>query len=213
MKNIYLSIFINYFFLEYKHDIFQYIKIKIDATKECTSLNHSAKIIQKQINRVVDAERASEYEATNDTEVKTDLNNLLAVYRDNNTKDLAISMFYEKSFVHIAIVVRAFEQTTQIASEKFVNRTFGDDAFVINNIIQYSLSPPRYFANILINCLDGLLVNGLLLTCVVMMRCEIDMVEIKRIFLMVKGKPLRECIRNNTSGRYKNALLKLIGED
>lgn len=173
------------------------------------------------IRKMITTERDSEYDRLDQSLIQTDINNLISIRNASNnseSQESILSFFYERSFPHILAVSKGFEQRTQIPHKIFINDNFPSSANIINSFVLYATSPPVYFATILISILvdskyEKFNINNIvLLSSIVLMRCEVDLGEIKRVYEMSRGTTLKDDIRDSTSGSYKKALLKLTGE-
>lgn len=185
----------------------KFIKSRVNNSKD-----NPDKACLTQIIRVIQSVRDTN-EIIHEPSVTSDLNILLSISRDKAYKELAKSMFYNRSFAHINAVVQAYQRTTGTTMSTFINTTFSRNAFIIINFLMYARTPADYFAFVLKKSMKGLGTHELLLTSAILMRCEVDMTLVKRIFELNNGDTLRNWIRDDTSGYYKYALYKLIGEE
>lgn len=145
--------------------------------------------------------------------IVADINVLKVVERDIRYKELADTIIYTKSFAYLKVLRNAYEYETKTTIEEFLKTVYDkNSSMMMMNIFLYAESPYKYFAHVLKTSIKGLRKNEILLRSVVMMRSEIDMVHIKRVYDKVYNKNLKQQICDSTSGYYKYALLKLIGE-
>lgn len=144
--------------------------------------------------------------------VSRDVDILKASFYGNGPKELARFIFSTEAFIHIAAVLEEFVKLTNINIDVFIKTTFEKDFLLMTNISRYAMNPAKYFASLLKRSMKGLGTDEFLLSCVILWRCEIDMIDVKREFELANGKTLKEWIRGDTSGHYKYALYALIGE-
>lgn len=145
-------------------------------------------------------------------DVEKDVRFFATAADDVISNELAKKMFYSKSFRHINEVCARVQRFTQTSIFSVVNQLFGEENLVLQNILVYAKFPEKYFAGVLKTSMKGLGTNDFLLTLVIIMRCEIDMVLIKHAFELDNLETLRSWIKDDTSGSYKHALYALIGE-
>lgn len=118
-----------------------------------------------------------------------------------------------RNFDQIRLIAQEYEYITGHSLEKDVKKEFsGDIEDGLLAILRYSNNRAEFFARCLYRTMAGLGTNDKALIRLVVTRCEIDMMDIKEEFQQKYGKSLKSFIKGDTSGNYRRALLKLIGE-
>jgi annexin A7/11 len=79
-------------------------------------------------------------------------------------------------------------------------------------IIEHARSPTEYFARALHKSMKGMGTRDRALIRACIMRCEVDMLDVKDAFKRLFGQTLKSFIACDTSGDYRRALLALCGE-
>lgn len=188
------------FFSEYGWDIVDLIKSRFqnDESKSC---------IYKQIIYAFERTR-DETKTLNEDEIRKSVNYLKSASVDSKNREYARLIFYCKNFKHINEVCTRVQRETNTSINTIIVKSFGESCAVIQSILAYAKYPSQYFAQILKT--TG--ANDLLMMIIILMRCEIDMVDIKHAFELSNNCGLRKWIHDGTSGYYKYALYELIGE-
>ncbi|KAF3828462.1 hypothetical protein GH733_001959 [Mirounga leonina] len=89
----------------------------------------------------------------------------------------------------------------------------GDFEKLMLAVVKCIRSTPEYFAERLFKAMKGLGTRDNTLIRIMVSRSELDMLDIREIFRTKYEKSLYSMIKNDTSGDYKKALLKLCGGD
>uniref|UniRef100_A0A8C0H460 Annexin n=1 Tax=Chelonoidis abingdonii TaxID=106734 RepID=A0A8C0H460_CHEAB len=89
----------------------------------------------------------------------------------------------------------------------------GDIEKLMLAVVKCIRSTPEYFAERLYKAMKGLGTKDNTLIRVMVSRSEIDMLDIREVFRTKYEKSLYSMIKDDTSGEYKKALLKLCGGD
>lgn len=145
--------------------------------------------------------------------VLADVDILKEIETHPELKDEIKVMFYTKSFYHIRAICQAYLKDVGLPVHHLIAHHYKNNAFVLLNIINYSLNPVQYFVETFRKMVKGNIYQYLFpLNFIILLRCEYDMVIIKREFERTTGRSMREAIRSTTSGPYKHALYHLIGE-
>jgi len=123
------------------------------------------------------------------------------------------SIFALRSFAQLKITFEEYERHSKYKSmEDAIKGEFsGDIQQGLRAIVEMAKNPPGYFAHRLHKSMDGMGTDEQTLSRVVAARCDVDMVEIKKAFHQMYGKPLGKMIKGDTSGDYEKLLLALIG--
>ncbi|EMP24706.1 Annexin A6 [Chelonia mydas] len=89
----------------------------------------------------------------------------------------------------------------------------GDIEKLMLAVVKCIRSTPEYFAERLYKAMKGLGTKDNTLIRIMVSRSEIDMLDIREVFRTKYEKSLHSMIKDDTSGEYKKALLKLCGGD
>lgn len=170
---------------------------------------HPDRIYNNQIIEIIDAIRDSS-DSVNDSEVYDDIELLL---EDNTNRAALKNVLHTKNFYHIKSFCDEYERISDTPIQDLINRVFTSDDLVLQNIVRYAKNPAEYFAFVIKSCMKTHDVYEILLTSSILMRCEVDMIDIKREFHSKYGMSLWKCIRGVTYGYYKYALYELIREE
>lgn len=118
-----------------------------------------------------------------------------------------------RNFDQIRLIAQEYEYITGHSLEKDIKKEFiGDIKDGLLAILRHSNNRAEFFARCLYKTMAGLGTNDKALIRLVVTRCEVDMMDIKDEFQQKYGKSLKSFIKGDTSGNYRKALLKLIGE-
>lgn len=118
-----------------------------------------------------------------------------------------------RNFDQIRLIAQEYEYVIGHSLEKDIKSEFSSDIEVgLLAILRHSTNRAEFFARCLHRSMAGLGTDDKSLIRLVTTRCEIDMMDIKREFQQKYGKSLASFIKGDTSGYYRKALLKLIGE-
>lgn len=122
-------------------------------------------------------------------------------------------IFCLRNFNQLELVAQEYQFVTGHALVDDVKKEFsGDIREGLLAILRYAENPQEYFARCLYKTMKGLGTNDKSLIRLIVTRCEIDMADIKAEFEKKYEKTLLSFVRGDTSGNYRRALLKLIGE-
>lgn len=125
-----------------------------------------------------------------------------------------IEILCTRNFAQLKLIANEYEKLTGHTLEKDIKSEFsGDVERALLTILSFVSNPLEYFAERLYKSMAGLGTNDKNLIRLIVSRCEIDMVDIKREFEKKYQKTLRSFIDGDTSGYYKNTLYALTGED
>ncbi|XP_010210630.1 PREDICTED: annexin A4, partial [Tinamus guttatus] len=112
-------------------------------------------------------------------------------------------------------LLRVFDEYRRIANKDIVDsiksEMSGDLEDALLAVVKCTRNKPAYFAERLYKSMKGLGTDDNTLIRVMVSRSEIDMLDIRREFLIMYGKSLYSFIKGDTSGDYKKVLLKLCG--
>ncbi|XP_007906455.1 annexin A5 [Callorhinchus milii] len=110
---------------------------------------------------------------------------------------------------------KVFDQYMKISGyqieESISSETSGNLANALLAVVKCVRDVPEYFAESLHNSMKGAGTDDDTLIRIMISRSEVDMLDIREKFRQKFGKSLYIAIKKDTSGDYRNALLKLCG--
>uniref|UniRef100_A0ABI7Y8M0 Annexin n=1 Tax=Felis catus TaxID=9685 RepID=A0ABI7Y8M0_FELCA len=119
-----------------------------------------------------------------------------------------------RSKQHLRLVFDEYLKTTGKPIEASIRGELsGDFEKLMLAVVKCIRSTPEYFAERLFKAMKGLGTRDNTLIRIMVSRSELDMLDIREIFRTKYEKSLYSMIKNDTSGEYKRALLKLCGGD
>ncbi|KAK2495309.1 hypothetical protein MC885_020911 [Smutsia gigantea] len=119
-----------------------------------------------------------------------------------------------RSKQHLRLVFDEYMKTTGKPIEASIRGELsGDFEKLMLAVVKCVRSTPAYFAERLFKAMKGLGTRDNTLIRIMVSRSELDMLDIREIFRTKYEKSLYSMIKNDTSGEYKKALLKLCGGD
>lgn len=139
-----------------------------------------------------------------------DTNKLIHI--SDKTKEDVKNIFFNKSFAHIRAICGFYMQKTQRPIHQIIAGKFTRNTEILTNIINFAQNPTNYFAKCLETSLKKSCFDKYILNCVMILRCEVDMIDVKEEYFKLTEESLREAIHRETSGTYKLALFELLGE-
>lgn len=118
-----------------------------------------------------------------------------------------------RNFDQIRLIAQEYEYVTGHPLNKDIKKEFsGDIEDGLLAIVRCGTNRAEFFARCFYKTMIGIGTNDKSLIRLVVTRCEIDLADIKEEFQQKYGKTLKSFIEGDTSGSYRKALLKLIGE-
>ncbi|XP_067829400.1 annexin A2-like [Heptranchias perlo] len=124
-----------------------------------------------------------------------------------------ITIMTERSIPHLNKVFGRYKSYSSYDMIESINKEVTKD--LRNNfvgLVQCIQNTPEFFADKLSQMLSGDLKKDVL-TRIMVSRCEIDLLCIRKEFKKKTGKSLQQCIIASTKGDYQKALLSLCGGD
>ncbi|XP_060271911.1 annexin A6 isoform X2 [Ovis aries] len=119
-----------------------------------------------------------------------------------------------RSKQHLRLVFDEYLKTTGKPIEASIRGELsGDFEKLMLAVVKCVRSTAEYFAERLFKAMKGLGTRDNTLIRIMVSRSELDMLDIREIFRTKYEKSLYSMIKNDTSGEYKKALLKLCGGD
>ncbi|XP_068958677.1 annexin A6 isoform X2 [Petaurus breviceps papuanus] len=119
-----------------------------------------------------------------------------------------------RSKQHLRLVFDEYLKTTGIPIETSIRGELsGDFEKLMLAVVKCIRSTAEYFAERLFKAMKGLGTRDNTLIRIMVSRSELDMLDIREVFRTKYEKSLYSMIKNDTSGEYKKALLKLCGGD
>ncbi|KAJ8933353.1 hypothetical protein NQ314_014068, partial [Rhamnusium bicolor] len=119
----------------------------------------------------------------------------------------------QRNYAQLQLIFQEYQNITGHDIEKAIKNEFSGDAedgFLA--VIRSIKNQAAFFAKQLNKSMKGLGTNDRQLIRLVVTRCEVDMVEIKREYQTNYKESLADAIKGDCSGDYKKCLLALIGE-
>lgn len=118
-----------------------------------------------------------------------------------------------RGYTHLAVVFKEYSKVCKYDIEQSIKREMsGDLEDGMLAIVKCVKNKSAYFAERLYKSMKGLGTDDSTLVRVMVSRCEVDMVDIKREFMSKYHKTLGSFIKGDTSGDYKRILMALAGE-
>lgn len=125
-----------------------------------------------------------------------------------------IEIFSVKSFLHIKIVSDEFKKITGTSLEKSIKKKTSDSlkkAFLA--IIRTANNSPDFFARRINKAINNHSIDDRSLSRLIIVRSEIDLMDVKQEFNRIFRKPLKSCLKGDITGSYKLALLTLLDDN
>lgn len=118
-----------------------------------------------------------------------------------------------RNFDQLRIIAQEYAAIVGHPLEKDIKKEFsGEVEDGLLAILIYANNRPEFFARCLYKSMNGLGTDDRALIRLIVTRSEIDLLDVKEEFERKYGKTLKSFIKGDTSGFYRKALLKLIGE-
>lgn len=108
--------------------------------------------------------------------------------------------------------VSSVQISTHTIEESCKREMKGDLLKAVKKIIRFAQDPYKFYAREIYKSMKGLGTDDRKLVHLIVDRCEIDMVEIKKIFEKEHKATMASWIKSDTSFEYKECLLALIRE-
>ncbi|CAO2837368.1 unnamed protein product [Amaranthus hypochondriacus] len=121
------------------------------------------------------------------------------------SKQQLLATFNHFKDIHGTSISRALRNSTNSQEHDFFQ--------TLRVAIKCIVNPPKYFAKILRNAIVGLETDEDVVTRVIITRAEIDLKEIKELYMLRNNKSLDQAIAEDTSGDYRTFLLTLLGSE
>jgi hypothetical protein len=127
--------------------------------------------------------------------------------------EILIKIFTTKSFLHLKIVAEEFSKLTGNKLEKSIKKnTSGSFKKALLAIIRTAINPPEFFARRINKAIINHILDNRSLGRMIIVRSEIDLMDIKFEFNRIFRKSLMSCLKGNVGGSYRDALMVLMGE-
>lgn len=139
------------------------------------------------------------------------------IYKSLKQKDenAIIEVLSSRSFPEVkAVNVEYKKLTGGRCLEKEIKKKTSDalkDALLA--IVRTSNSPLEYYARRLNKSINNFLVDDRTLGRLIVVRCEIDLMDMKQEFARIFRKSIKSCLKDEISGSYRHALLLLLDEN
>lgn len=197
----------NHFLEKYEMQLTTFIKVAIHSDPDHPNDSYVAQII-----RVYETIRDESY-LVEEKNVLEDVQKLLELRKNKGIKPEVKNILYTKSFAHIRAICQEYlKQNGGVAIHDLISSTFSFNKFVLLNIVNFAINPIQYFVSIFKTHGGIFTANTQIFNSVILLRSEVDLMDIKHEFQRVYKLSLQDHIRKKTSGYYKYALYELIGE-
>lgn len=175
---------------------------------------HKKGKFKKLLKILIQAKRVETAEI-DETAAKTDAETL----RKNLEKSLPdemqiVEILCARSFIQIKLIDEYYKKIFKITLEKAIKQKFTDtvkNALVA--IIRTANNPREFYARRISKAINYFALDGRSLGRLIVVRSEIDLMDIKDEFNRIFRKPLKSCLKGVIAGSYKLALLTLIGDN
>ncbi|NP_001244037.1 annexin a1 [Ictalurus punctatus] len=125
-----------------------------------------------------------------------------------------INILTSRSAPQLRKVFECYSKISKVDLAKAVDLELkGDIESLLVAVVKCAGSKPAYFAEKLNLAIKGSGYRGKILTCIMVSRSEIDLVQIKNEYKKKYGKTLYKDILDDTQGDYEKILLALCGSD
>lgn len=125
-----------------------------------------------------------------------------------------IMLLGNRSVTHLQCVFDEYQKIAEKSIEDSIKSELsGDFERLMLAVVHCIRSKPMFFAQRLYKSMKGLGTADNTLIRIMVSRCEIDMLDIRECFRLRYEKSLYNMIQDDTSGEYKQTLLKLCGGD
>lgn len=118
-----------------------------------------------------------------------------------------------RNYKQLELIEQEYYKLTNHTLAQDIKKEFSGDIKTGLLAVLVGRNRPAFYAERLYESMAGLGTNDKSLIRLVVMRHEVDMVDIKKEFFEKYGKTLKSFIQGDTSGDYRNTLYALIGED
>ncbi|XP_071487933.1 annexin A13-like [Diadema antillarum] len=116
-----------------------------------------------------------------------------------------------RSFGHLRLVFRAYEEATGTSLKSVIKSEMsGDLKRGYLNIIKFIDDPVKYYVHKLHKAMKGAGTDESCLVRIFVMRCEVDLADIRHAYQAKYGRELKDDLEKEVSGDFKNALLALL---
>lgn len=124
-----------------------------------------------------------------------------------------IQILCKRNFEQIKLIAEEFARLSGFTLDNEIKSKFsGDIQRGLKSILRFALNPHAFYASRLYKAFSGVGTNDKSLIRIVVMRAEIDMLDIKDEYQKLYGVSLRSAISGDTSDDFKYALYALVGE-
>jgi hypothetical protein len=131
----------------------------------------------------------------------------------SSSEEVLIEIFTTKSYSHLKIVAEEFTKLTGIQLEKSIKKnTSGSFKKALLAIIRTAINPPEFFARRINKAINNHILDNRSLGRMIIVRSEIDLMDIKFEFNRIFRKSLMSCLKGDVGGSYRDALMVLMGE-
>jgi annexin A7/11 len=123
-------------------------------------------------------------------------------------------IFATRNHLQLALIATEYEKISGRELLQVLHKELsGHLKKCIVTILEYSINPYEYYAQRLYSALkDHLTTDDRTLSRIIVSRCEIDLQNIKDVFLAGFQKTLQQAIQEETHHDYKKILLRIVGQ-
>jgi annexin A7/11 len=121
------------------------------------------------------------------------------------------SILCSQNSAQLRLLFAEYQKLTKHDIEVAIKKEFtgdGENAYLA--VVRNARNQPQFFAERLYNSMKGLGTKDNQLIRVLVTRCEVDLVQVKQEYQKAYGKSLEAAIADDTSGKYKDALVAIV---
>lgn len=168
----------------------------------------------KKLLQLLAAGSRDESTVVNEESARKDAELLKKYLKNSLTDEMpVIEILCKRSFAQLKAVNQEYKRLTGSSLEKSFKKNFSDsvkDALIA--IIRTANNPLEFYARRINKVIIGYSLDSRSLGRLIVVRSEIDLMDIKGEFNQIFRKSLKSCLKHEISGSYKHALLTLLGD-
>lgn len=125
-----------------------------------------------------------------------------------------IDLLSTRSYAQIMLISQEYKKLTRSSLEAAVKKNIsGNLKEALLAIIRISNNRSNCYARRINKAINNHLIDNRSLSRLIVVRSEIDLMDIKEEFTRIFRKPLKSCFKKDITGSYGHALLTLIGDN
>lgn len=125
-----------------------------------------------------------------------------------------VELFCITSYAQIKLISAEFLKINGKPLEKAIKKKIGDNVKeALVAIIRCANNRTEYYARRINKAINNHLLDNRSLGRLIVVRSEIDLMNIKEEFTRIFRKQLKMCLKNEVHGSYRHAILTLLGEE